>query len=79
VRRFIGYVPKEVSEHIVSSGLINDIQPRLERIWHSETGFVDVMFQLVGPKESKAHYYDCVQRQQKREQLEREKYDRENP
>lgn len=52
-RRFIGYVPKEVAEEIVASGLADVVQPRLERIWRSGNGFVEVIFQIIGPKDRK--------------------------
>ncbi|MBE0615159.1 MAG: HIRAN domain-containing protein [Burkholderiales bacterium] len=57
-RRFIGYVPKEVAEQIVGSALADVVQPRLERIWRTDNGFVDVIFQIVGPKDKKAQYID---------------------
>lgn len=56
MRHFIGYIPREVSEQIVGSGLADVVRPRLERIWRSGTGYVDVMFQVVGPKEKKSQY-----------------------
>lgn len=59
-RRFIGYVPKEVAEQIVGSGLLDAVQPRLERIWRTDKGFVDVAFQIVGPKGKKAQYEDFL-------------------
>lgn len=59
-RRFIGYVPKDVAAQIVGSGLVDVIQPRLERIWSTDNGFVDVTFQIIGPKSSKAQYADFL-------------------
>lgn len=59
-RRFIGYIPKEVAEQIVGSGLADTVQARLERIWRNESGFVDVTFQIVGPKDKKAQYEDFL-------------------
>ena len=56
MRCFIGYVPKEVAEQIVGSGLTNTVQVRLERIWRSGNGYVDVTFQIIGPKDKKAQY-----------------------
>ncbi len=59
-RCFIGYVPKEVAEQIVGSGLVDAVQPRLERIWRTDNGFVDVTFQIVGPKDKRAQYEDFL-------------------
>lgn len=59
-RRFIGYVPKDVAEQIVGSGLAEAVQPRLERIWRTNNGFVDITFQIVGPKDRKAQYDDFL-------------------
>lgn len=59
-RRFIGYVPKEVAEQIVGSGVADVVQPRLERIWRTDNGFVDVIFQIVGPKDKKAQNVDFL-------------------
>lgn len=56
MRRFIGYVPKDVAEQIVGSGLADVVQARLDYISRSGNGFVDVTFQIVGPKDRKAHY-----------------------
>lgn len=55
-RRWIGYVPKEIAEQIVGSGLFDNIQARLERIWRNDGGFVDITFQIVGPKKRKKEY-----------------------
>lgn len=60
VRRFIGYVPREVAAQIVGSGLADAVQPRLERIWCNNSGFVDVTFQIIGPKDKKAQYDDFL-------------------
>jgi hypothetical protein len=60
-RRFIGYVPKEVAEQIVGSGLSDVVQARLIRIWRSRKRYVDITFQIVGPKSSKATYDGFLQ------------------
>lgn len=59
-RRFIGYVPREIAAQIVGSGLVEVVLPRLERIWRTDGGFVDVTFQIVGPKDRKAQYNDFL-------------------
>jgi len=53
---FLGYVPKEVAQAIVKAQLDNDIQPRLEFTSLSDTNYVDIIFQVLGPKEKKAQY-----------------------
>jgi len=55
-RNFIGYVPKEVSAHIIASKLWSDIQTRLEWISVSDNGYVSIIFQLIGPKSKKDQY-----------------------
>lgn len=56
---FIGYVPKEIAEQIVCSGhLMDAVQPRLERIWHTDSGYVNITFQIIGPKDKREQYDD---------------------
>ena len=57
---FLGYVPKEVAEQIVGSGLVDVVQPRLGRIWRTDGGYVDVTFQIVGPKNRKVQYVEFL-------------------
>ena len=59
-RVFIGYVPKAPAEQIVGSGLLESVRARLERIYLGSNGFVDVTFQIVGPKEKKGQYEDFL-------------------
>lgn len=57
-QHFLGYVPAEVAEQIVGSGLFDVVRARLERTYASEDGYVDVMFQVIGPKSQKQDYFD---------------------
>lgn len=57
-QHFLGYVPAEVAEQIVGSGLFDVVRARLERAYASGTGYVDVMFQVIGPKSLKQVYLD---------------------
>ncbi|MFZ2168318.1 MAG: HIRAN domain-containing protein [Methylococcaceae bacterium] len=72
-RRFIGYVPKEVSRLIVEGRYLNQIRPRLLRTYKGDLGFVEILFQILGPKGKKYefrqtssakgdHYTDFVDR-----------------
>ena len=54
--KILGYVPKEVSKQIVGSDLFSAIKPRLKRIYVSDKGFIDIQWQLIGPKETKKQY-----------------------
>lgn len=55
-RRFIGYVPKEVSKLIVSSGFLEKIKPRLLKTHEGTGGYVEILFQVLGPKGKKYEY-----------------------
>lgn len=55
-RRQIGYVPSEVSAKIVERGFSARVAPRLWHTYCGDTGYVDVVFQLLGPKKEKARY-----------------------
>lgn len=52
-RRFIGYVPKEVSRAIVEGGYLGQIRPRLLKTYVGDRGFVEILFQILGPKGKK--------------------------
>ena len=72
-RTQIGYVPKEVAKTLVERGLVADAQPRLLKTYVSDGGFVEILFQVVGPKarigeykgtqgsEERQHYTDAVE------------------
>jgi hypothetical protein len=49
-RRFIGYVPKDVASIIVEGGFLDTVQPRLLKTYVGEGGFVEILFQILGPK-----------------------------
>jgi len=55
---FLGYVPAEVAEQIIGSGLEGVVQARLERAYESDQGFMDIIFQVIGPKVQKQQYMD---------------------
>nr|WP_249185864.1 HIRAN domain-containing protein [Burkholderia ambifaria] len=55
-RDFIGYVPRDLASQLVESELTEIVQPRLISIWCSGGGYVDIAFQIVGPKERKIDF-----------------------
>ena len=55
-REFVGYVPKGVAAVIARGGFLNDVQPRLLKTYLGDEGYVEVLFQLVGPK-ARAHEF----------------------
>jgi hypothetical protein len=55
-RRFIGYVPKEVSAAIANSGFSGQVRARLLMTYVGDSGFVEILFQLLGPKGQKWKY-----------------------
>jgi len=72
-RRFIGYVPKDVAKRIVTNAFWGKIQPRLLKTYVGDGGFVEILFQILGPEGQKykynppkagggGHYTDYVER-----------------
>jgi hypothetical protein len=55
-RRFVGYVPKEVAKGIVEGGFFAQVRPRLLKTYVGDRGFVEILFQLLGPKGIKHEY-----------------------
>ncbi|EKD99226.1 MAG: hypothetical protein ACD_23C00070G0004 [uncultured bacterium] len=55
-RYFIGYVPKEISKHILKTGSFDKVKPRLDRTYHGIVDFLEVRFQVIGLKEHKKIY-----------------------
>lgn len=52
-RRFIGFVPKNVAKAIVVGGHANVVRPRLLKTYVGDLGFVEILFQILGPRGSK--------------------------
>lgn len=55
-RRFVGYLPKEVSKNIVGRGFLTLIRPRLINTYIGQDGYVEILFQILGPKGRKKEY-----------------------
>ena len=57
---FLGYVPAEIAEQIIGSGLTEAFRPRLECAAESANGYIDIISQVVGPKTSKGHFLEFL-------------------
>ncbi|WP_080423012.1 HIRAN domain-containing protein [Burkholderia ubonensis] len=55
-RDLIGYVPRDWASQLIEGKLAEIVQPRLVSIWCSGGGYVDIAFQIVGPKERKIDF-----------------------
>lgn len=55
-RYFIGYLPREIAEQIARTNLFDSIKARLGRIYEGHNGFLDIQYQLIGPKSGKATF-----------------------
>lgn len=53
---FIGYLPKELSAQIGGTGLFDVVKPRLARVYVGENGFLDIQYQIIGPKAEKKKF-----------------------
>ena len=60
---FIGYLPKELSEQIVLTGLFDAVKARLARIYVSSDDYVDIQYQVIGPKSKKKEFDDFLKSQ----------------
>lgn len=72
-KSFVGYVPKEIAKLIIEGGFWEQVKPRLLKIYVGKQDFVEILFQLLGPKGKKydfkqtkdvkgGHYTDYVDR-----------------
>jgi len=55
-RYFIGYLPRELSEQIVSTELFDSVRARLARIYIGQNNFLDIQYQIIGPKREMAKF-----------------------
>lgn len=55
-RYFLGYVPKEVSEQIISTGMLDKVTPRLARMFQGSHDYCEVQFQIIGLKKHKKDF-----------------------
>jgi hypothetical protein len=52
-RAELGYVPRDVAEALVSTGLLPAVGPRLKYLSVGDNGRVDIEFEVIGPREQK--------------------------
>lgn len=57
-RLHVGYVPKEISGALANGGYVGDVRPRLLKTYMSQGGFVEIFFQLIGPRDLTYKYRD---------------------
>lgn len=55
-RYFVGYVPKEISKALIKTGLLDKVEPRLDRTYHGIKDYVEIRFQIIGLKENKKQF-----------------------
>jgi hypothetical protein len=60
-RDTIGYVPRELASCIVEGGFWGSVEPRLRRIHVGKDEYIEVEFQLLGPREQKKAFNDFLQ------------------
>jgi len=53
---FIGYVPKEIAAQIIETELFNRVKPRLMRIYEGTENYLEIHFQIIGPKVDKKQF-----------------------
>lgn len=70
-RLMLGYVPRDIANAMANAGVVALIRPRLLKTYQGKGGFLEVLFQIVGPKKSfpepprpnaEAHYPEHVDR-----------------
>ncbi len=60
---FIGYLPKELSAQIIGTGLFESVKARLGRIYISKNDFLDIQYQVIGPKADKKKFDEFLSNQ----------------
>lgn len=57
-RRFIGYVPKAVAQAVIGGGFLPQILPRLLKTYVGYDDYVEILFQILGPKGKKSDFFE---------------------
>lgn len=60
---FIGYLPKELSAQIISTGMLDTVKARLGRIYISHNDYLDIQYQVIGPKADKKKFDEFLSNQ----------------
>ena len=50
-REFLGYAPAETAAALAQAGVVDHVRPRLLKTYLGSDGFVEIEFQIIGPKE----------------------------
>ncbi|MCR9282635.1 MAG: hypothetical protein NXH99_13150 [Rhodobacteraceae bacterium] len=50
-REFLGYIPAETAAALAQAGVVKHVRPRLLKTYLGSDGFVEIEFQIIGPKE----------------------------
>lgn len=53
---FIGYLPREISQQIIVTGLFDSVKARLTRIYIGKNTYLDFQYQIIGPKVEKTRF-----------------------
>lgn len=57
-RYHVGFVPADIAKRLANTSLANVVQARLERAYVGHNDYIDIIFQIVGPKVRKKQYAD---------------------
>jgi hypothetical protein len=60
---FIGYLPKELSAQIIGTGMFDSVKARLGRIYISNNDYLDIQYQVIGPKVDKKKFDEFLNNQ----------------
>lgn len=60
---FIGYLPKEISAQIIGTGMYENVKARLGPIYISNNDFLDIQYQVIGPKADKKKFDEFLSNQ----------------
>jgi hypothetical protein len=60
---FLGYLPKEISAQIVTTGLAESVKARLVRIYLRGDDYLDIQYQVIGPKTDKKRFDEFLNNQ----------------
>jgi len=52
----LGYVPRDIARHIAQTKSFDKVKPRLLKTYLGSSGYVEVLFQIIGPKEHALEY-----------------------
>jgi hypothetical protein len=59
-RKMVGYVDREEAAKIASLDLAHKVQPRLLKTYVGHDGYVEILYQVLGPIQFASAYKDCL-------------------